>query len=73
MKRPYFQYGLTLILAFVLEIAGVACILSFGTLWSNVTWWLRQRFYELIYVSDYNAREARILRIVQEEVRRERL
>lgn len=57
-----------LIVCFLLEIAGVAYLLSNGTLWSNVTWWLRDRFYELIYVSDTNAREARILRVIQEEV-----
>ena len=55
-------------MCFLLEIAGVAYLLNNGTLWSNVTWWLRERFYELIYVSDTNAREARILRIIQEEV-----
>lgn len=61
-------YAILLILCFLLELAGVATVLSFGTLWSGVTWWLRTRFYELIYNSDYNAREARILRIIQEEV-----
>uniref|UniRef100_A0A0P6HTV0 Tetraspanin n=1 Tax=Daphnia magna TaxID=35525 RepID=A0A0P6HTV0_9CRUS len=61
-------YGVLLIVCFLLEIAGVAYLLNNGTLWSNVTWWLRDRFYELIYVSDTNAREARILRIIQEEV-----
>ncbi|KAI9552592.1 hypothetical protein GHT06_020457 [Daphnia sinensis] len=61
-------YGVLLIVCFLLEIAGVAYLLNNGTLWSNVTWWLRDRFYELIYVSDTNAREARILRIIQEEI-----
>ena len=63
------QYGVLLVVCFLLEISGVAYLLNNGTLWSNVTWWLRDRFYELIYVSDTNAREARILRIIQEEVK----
>lgn len=62
------KYGVLLTVCFFLEIAGVAYLLNNGTLWSNVTWWLRDRFYELIYVSDTNAREARILRVIQEEV-----
>jgi hypothetical protein len=57
-----------LIVSFILEIAGVASILNNGTLWSPATWWLRDRFYQLIYNSDRDAKEARILRIIQEEV-----
>jgi len=59
-----------LIVSFILEIAGVASILNNGTLWSPATWWLRDRFYQLIYNSDRDAKEARILRIIQEEVMR---
>ena len=57
-----------LIVSFILEIAGVASILNNGTLWSPATSWLSDRFYELIYNSDWDAKEARILRIIQEEV-----
>ena len=55
-------------LCFILELAGTAYLLNHSTLWSDITWWLRDRFYELVYNSDYDAKEARILRIIQEEV-----
>ena len=56
-------------LCFILELAGVAYLLNHSTLWSDITWWLQARFYELINNSDTNPQEARILRIIQEEVR----
>lgn len=61
-------YGIFLVVSFILELAGVATILNNGTLWSPATWWLRDRFYQLIYNMDTNAKEARILRIIQEQV-----
>jgi len=61
-------YGVLLVICFILELAGLAYILDNGTLWSKMTWWLRDKFYELIYKSDENPRMARILRIIQEEV-----
>jgi hypothetical protein len=62
------QYGVLLVICFILELAGLAYILDNGTLWSKMTWWLRDKFYELIYKSDENPKMARILRIIQEEV-----
>lgn len=57
-------------LCFILELAGVAYLLNHSTLWSDITWWLQARFLELINNSDIDPQEARILRIIQEEVRR---
>jgi hypothetical protein len=62
------QYGVLLVICFILELAGLAYILDNGTLWSKMTWWLQDKFLELIYKSDENPRMARILRIIQEEV-----
>lgn len=61
-------FCISLMLCFIMELAGLAYILDNGTLWSKMTWWLRDKFYELIYLSDRDARAARILRIIQENV-----
>lgn len=61
-------YAVTLVLCFILELAGTAYLLNHSTLWSDITWWLRDRFYELVYNSDSDPKEARILRIIQEEI-----
>ena len=49
-------------------MSGIIYILLNGTLWTNITWWLRDKFYTLIYTSDYDEKGARILRIMQENV-----
>lgn len=59
---------MVLVLCFILELAGVAYLLNHSTLWSDITWWLQARFYELVNNSDNDPKEARILRIIQEEV-----
>lgn len=57
-----------LVVCFVLEMSGLTYILLNGTLWTNITWWLKDKMYNLIYTADYDERAARILRIVQEEI-----
>ena len=52
----------------VLEIAGLAYLLDNSTMYSKFTWWMRDRMYRAIYLSDINEDEARVLRIVQENV-----
>jgi len=49
-------------------MSGIIYILLNGTLWTNITWWLREKFYTLIYTSDYDEKGARILRILQENI-----
>jgi len=61
-------YGSVLILCFITEMSGIIYILLNGTLWTNITWWLRDKFYTLIYTSDYDEKGARILRIMQENI-----
>ena len=58
-----------LTICFVVELSGLTYILMNGTLWSNVTWWLKEKFLTLIYTSDFDPKGARILRIAQENVR----
>jgi len=52
----------------VLEIFGLAYTLDHGTLFSKITPWLEERFRNLVHQSDYDARSARILRIIQEDL-----
>ena len=49
-------------------ITGATVTLCNGVYTSPLTDWMTDRFYELIYVSQYDERSARILRIMQEEV-----
>jgi len=61
-------YAVSLVICFILEMAGLTYILQQGTLWSNITWWLKDKFYSMIYLSDTDAKIARILRIIQEDI-----
>jgi len=61
-------YGSVLTICFVVELSGLTYILMNGTLWSNVTWWLKEKFLTLIYTSDFDPKGARILRIAQENI-----
>jgi len=57
-----------LIVCFILQLAGLTYMLLNGTLWTSITWWLKDKMYMLIYTSDYDERGARILRIIQEQI-----
>lgn len=55
-------------MAAILTLAGVACALNYGTLYSDITPWLAERFTKYIFEMDSNPRYARIIRMIQEEV-----
>ncbi|KAK2712443.1 hypothetical protein QYM36_011210 [Artemia franciscana] len=61
-------YGILCIVACIFELAGAAYILDNSTIWSKGTFWLKDRFYQLIYETQRDNRAYEIMRVIQEHV-----
>lgn len=56
-------------ISIILALTGISYTLNYGIYQSDLTPWLEERFWELFHEMDYNERSARIMRIIQEDVR----
>ncbi len=66
----YVKFALGSAMSAIIGMAGLAYTLDYGSYHSKLTDWLEERFWVLFHEMDYNERSARILRIIQEEVKR---